>query len=66
MDKIIINGKEFESFAEAHKTGMYSYEDLGGVERFDDEADVFIVEFPDGSWCIHFNIKGLKKWTKNI
>ena len=41
MDKIIINGKEFESLAEAHKTGMYSYEDLGGVERFDDEADVF-------------------------
>ena len=39
---------------------------LGGVERYDDEADVFMVEFPDGSWCIHFNIKGLKKWTKNI
>ena len=57
MDKIIINGKEFESFAEAHKTGVYSYEDLGGVERYDDEADVFMVEFPDGSWCIRFNNK---------
>ena len=66
MDKIIINGKEFESFAEAHKAGVHSYEDLWGVERYDEEADVFMVELPDGYWCIHFNIKGLKKWTKNI
>ena len=54
MDKIIINGKEFESFAEAYNTGMYHYADLGGVETFDDVADEWVVEFPDGSWCFDY------------
>ena len=46
MDKIIINGNEFESFAEAYNTGMFYYEDIDGVETFDDVAGEWFVDFP--------------------
>ena len=57
MEKIIINGKGYESFAEAYNTGMYSYLDLDGVETFDDVAGEWFVDFPDGSWVWVFNFK---------
>ena len=55
MDKIIINGKEFDSLAHAYNTGMFYYEDLEGVATFDDEAEEFVIDFPDGSWVWHFD-----------
>ena len=65
MYKIIINGEEFESFSEAHKTAMDRCEKLKGVKSFAEAYKTGVHHYEDlggiesfdnaaGEWIVEF------------
>ena len=65
MYKIIINGEEFGSFSEAHKTAMDRYEKLKGVKSYAEAHKSGIYSYEDldgvktfdnatGEWIVEF------------